>query len=70
MEMYLKDEKDIQIFVTMKKIRNIDNTILSLINNNSNDDFAIKQWEEMKNKLTHDLLLLLAESGIQIPVAA
>ena len=68
--MYLKDEKDIQIFVTMKKIRNIDNTILSLINNNSNDDFAIKQWEEMKNKLTHDLLLLLAESGIQIPVAA
>lgn len=48
MEMYLKDEKDIQIFVTMKKIRNIDNTILSLINNNSNDDFAIKQWEEMK----------------------
>ena len=70
MEMQLKDEKDIQIFVTMKKIRNIDNTILSLINNNSNDDFAIKQWEEMKNKLTHDLFLLLAESGIQIPAAA
>ena len=70
MEMQLKDEKDIQIFVTMKKIRNIDNTILSLISNNSNDDFAIKQWEEMKNKLTHDLFLLLAESGIQIPVAA
>ena len=70
MEMQLKDEKDIQIFVTMKKIRNIDNTILSLISNNSNDDFAIKQWEEMKNKLTHDLFLLLAESGIQIPAAA
>ena len=70
MEMQLKDEKDIQIFVTMKKIRNIDNTILSLISNNSNDDFALKQWEEMKNKLTHDLFLLLAESGIQIPAAA
>ena len=70
MEMQLKDEKDIQIFVTMKKIRNIDNTILSLINNDSNDDFTIKQWEEMKNKLTHDLFLLLAESGIQIPAAA
>ena len=68
--MQLKDEKDIQIFVTMKKIRNIDNTILSLISNNSNDDFAIKQLEEMKNKLTHDLFLLLAESGIQIPAAA
>ena len=68
--MLLQDENDIRIFVTMRKIRNIEVTITALKSSEEIDEFAIIQWEKLKSQMTDELIELLAISGIRLPVAA
>ena len=68
--MLIKDENDIRIIVTMRKIRNIEITITTLKNSEEIDDFAIIQWEKLKAPITDELIELLSVSGIRLPIAA
>ena len=68
--MLLKDENDIRIFVTMRKIRNIEVTITTLKQCEERDEFAIVQWGKLKSQMTDELIDLLASSGIHLPIAA
>jgi alpha-glucuronidase len=70
MKLQIKDEKDIRIFVTMRKIRGIDETLKTLKSSDSLDDMAIVQWEEIKAKMLNELSLLLTETGIPLMARA
>jgi hypothetical protein len=70
MELQIKDEKDIRIFVTMKKIRGIDETLKTLKSSDALDDMAIMQWEEIKSQMLNELSLLLTETGIPLMARA
>ena len=68
--MLLKEENDICIFVTIRKIRNIDVTITTLKQSDELDDLAILHWEKLKSQMTDELIELLSVSGIRLPIAA
>jgi hypothetical protein len=70
MELQIKDEKDIRIFVTMRKIRGIDETLKTLKSSDALDDMAIVQWEEIKSQMLNELSLLLTETGIPLMARA
>ena len=70
MELQIKDEKDIRIFVTMRKIRGIDVTLKTLKSSDALDDMAIVQWEEIKSQMLNELSLLLTETGIPLMARA
>jgi hypothetical protein len=70
MELQIKDEKDIRIFVTMRKIRGIDNTLKTLKSSDAHDDMAIAQWEDIKSQMLNELSLLLTETGIPLMARA
>jgi hypothetical protein len=68
MEIY--DEIDIQIFHTLEKIKRINKHIHLHQNADEPDDFAIEQWQEIRNDLTRQLQEMLAKLQVTFPVAA
>lgn len=66
--MEIQDEIDIQIFHTLEKIKRINKHIAFHKSAESPDEFAIEQWEDIRNDLVRQLQELLAE--IDVPLQA
>jgi hypothetical protein len=61
-----KDETIRRIVVTLERIKNVDETINKHRQFAAPNDFAISEWERMKQQLVKELIVLLAKSGVDL----
>jgi hypothetical protein len=64
--MELKDETSIRIVVTLEKIKNINETIKKHKQFDALNDFAVSEWERMRQNMIRELVDLLAQSGVPL----
>jgi hypothetical protein len=65
-KMELKDETSIRIVVTLEKIKNINETIKKHKEFDALNDFAVSEWERMRQNMIRELVDLLAQSGVSL----
>lgn len=68
--MELTNPRQIEIFHTLEKIERMNHAILFHKATQNPDLLAIEQYQEMKDKLVQQLLVLLAEMDLRLGLAA
>jgi len=69
--MEIIDEVEIQIFYTIERIKSIEQTILRHQNIDEPNSFMIEQYQELKRKLSDDLVALLRKAtNLNVQIAA
>jgi hypothetical protein len=60
--MEIVDEIEIEIFYTIERMKSIDHAILRHLNLDDPNNFMIEQYQELKKKLSKDLVALLRKA--------
>jgi hypothetical protein len=69
--MKIVDEIEIQIFYTIERIKSIEQTILRHQNIDGPNSFMIEQYQDLKRKLSDDLVALLRKAtNLNVQIAA
>lgn len=69
--MEIVDEVEIQIFYTIERIKSIEQAILRHQNIDESNGFMIEQYQDMKRKLSDDLVALLRKAtNLNVQIAA
>ncbi len=69
--MEIVDEVEIQIFYTIEKIKSIEQAILRHQNIDEPNSSMIEQYQELKHKLSDDLIFLLRKAtNLNVQIAA
>ncbi len=69
--MEIVDEIEIEIFYTIERMKSIDHAILRHQNLDYPNNFMIEQYQELKKKLSKDLVALLRKAtNLNLQIAA
>lgn len=69
--MEIVDEIEIEIFYTIERMKSIEQAILRHQNIDEPNSFMIEQYQELKKKLSEDLVVLLRKAtNLNLQIAA
>lgn len=69
--MEIVDEIEIEIFYTIERIKSIEQALLRHQNIDEPNNFMIEQYQELKKKLSEDLVVLLRKAtNLNLQIAA
>ncbi|MFN3490407.1 MAG: hypothetical protein ACK4YV_14800 [Emticicia sp.] len=69
--MEIIDEVEIEIFYTIERIKSIEQAVLRHQNLDEPNSFMIEQYQELKKKLSEDLVVLLRKAtNLNLQIAA
>ena len=69
--MEIVDEIEIEIFYTIERMKSIEQAILRHQNLDEPNNFMIEQYQELKKKLSEDLVVLLRKAtNLNLQIAA
>ena len=69
--MEIVDEIEIEIFYTIERMKSIEQAILRHQNIDESNSFMIEQYQELKKKLSEDLVVLLRKAtNLNLQIAA